>query len=92
MCAPIVLAGDTNSPANKAASPAASAAVTPPSKPASASTAKPVAPADEDLLEFLGSVDEEADGEWIDYLSKTDISKVGRAKQKTPAATEVTTK
>ena len=92
MCAPVVHADDTNSPAKQAAAnPAASAAATSP-KPASTSTAKPVASVDEDLLEFLGSVDEEADGEWIDYLSKTDISKVGRAKQKAPAATEVTTK
>ena len=93
MCAPIVHADDPNSPAKKAAaSPAPSAAATPSVKPANASSAKPVAPADDELLEFLGSVDEEADGEWIDYLSKTDIAKVGRAKQKAPAATEVTPK
>ena len=89
MCAPIVHADETNSPARK---PAASAASTPASKPATASTAKPAtASADEELLEFLGSVGEDADGEWIDYLSKTDISKVSRARNK-PAATEVTTK
>jgi hypothetical protein len=41
---------------------------------------------DADLLEFLGSVDSGADsqaaaddGSWIDYLSKTDISKVAKA-------------
>ena len=89
MCAPIVHADETNSPARK---PAASAASTPASKPATASTAKPAtASADDELLEFLGSVGEDADGEWIDYLSKTDISKVSRARNK-PAATEVTTK
>ena len=75
--APLVLADEPNSPAKK---PAASA-TPPPSKPAAP-------PADDELLEFLGSVGEEADGDWIDYLSKTDISKVSRAK-KTPAATEV---
>jgi hypothetical protein len=92
MCAPIVHADDPNSPAKKAAaSPASSAAATPSPQPANASSAKAVAPADDELLEFLGSVDEEADGDWIDYLSKTDIAKAGRAKQK-PAAAEVTTK
>ena len=86
--APIVHADETSSPARK---PAASAASTP--KPATASIAKPAtASADDELLEFLGSVGEDADGDWIDYLSKTDISKVSRAKQKAPAATEVTAK
>lgn len=76
--APVVLADEPKSPAKK---PAASATATP---------AKPAAPpADDELLEFLGSVGEEADGEWIDYLSKTDISKVSRAKEKAPAATGV---
>jgi hypothetical protein len=71
--APVVLADEPKSPAKKPA--------------ASATPAAP--PADDELLEFLGSVGEEADGEWIDYLSKTDISKISRAKEKTPAATEV---
>jgi hypothetical protein len=85
MCAPIVHADETNNPASK---PAPSAASTP--KPA---TAKPApASADDELLEFLGSVGEDADGDWIDYLSKTDISKVSRAKEKAPAATGVTAK
>lgn len=76
--APVVLADEPKSPAKK---PAASATQAP---------AKPAAPpADDELLEFLGSVGEEADGDWIDYLSKTDISKVSRAKEKRPAATEV---
>ena len=82
--APVVHADDTKSPAQK---PAASATPT-------ASKPKPAAPAsaDDELLEFLGSVGEETDGEWMDYLSKTDIRKVTRAKEKTPAATEVTRK
>lgn len=79
--APVVHADDTKSPVKK---PAASATPTAP---------KAAAPAaDDELLEFLGSVGEDADGEWIDYLSKTDISKVPRAKPKTPAATEVSGK
>ena len=79
--APLVHADDTKSPAKKPAASATPAA------------SKPAAPAaDDELLEFLGSVGEEADGEWIDYLSKTDISKVPRAKEKAPAATEVNRK
>ncbi len=34
-------------------------------------------PLDDELLEFLGSVDTASDdGEWIEYLSETDINKV----------------
>jgi len=85
---PFVCADDTNSPAKKPAA-AASAA----SKPAAATPSKPVAhEADDEFLEFLGSVGEESDGEWIDYLSKTDLSKTAKAKNKTPAAAEVTSK
>jgi hypothetical protein len=58
--------------------------------PAGGSLAVPPPPpnpaTDADLLEFLGSVDSGADsqaaaddGSWIDYLSKTDISKVAKA-------------
>lgn len=46
---------------------------------------KPAAPAlDDDLLEFLGSVDPASDtvqpddGTWIEYLSQTDIGKVAK--------------
>ena len=75
------------SPVKKPA--ASSTSATP--KPATSTTAKPAAPAaDEELLEFLGSVGEEADGEWIDYLSKTDISKAAKAKNPAPAATTET--
>ncbi len=82
---PVVHADDTNSPARKPAP----AAATPAPKPATATAPKPSAPrADEEFLEFLGSVGEESDGEWIDYLSKTDISKVAGAKPKTAATRE----
>jgi hypothetical protein len=44
---------------------------------------------DEDFLEFLGSLDaDDADEEWMDYLARTDIVKVAKAKKQTPAATE----
>jgi hypothetical protein len=78
--APFVRADDTTSPVKK---PAASATSTTTPKPAapSASASKPAAPtADDEFLEFLGSVGEEADGEWIDYLSKTDIPNASKAK------------
>jgi hypothetical protein len=45
---------------------------------------KPAAPADDDLLGFLGSVDSASesgqpdDGSWIDYLSQTDINRVAK--------------
>jgi hypothetical protein len=46
---------------------------------------KPAAPSnDDDLLEFLGSVDSPSDsgqpddGSWIDYLSQTDINRVAK--------------
>ena len=78
LLAPGVHADEPSTPARKPAPPAAAA---PAPKPA---TARPPAPgADDELLEFLGSVGEESDGEWIDYLSKTDISKVAGAKPKT---------
>jgi hypothetical protein len=80
VCFPFVHADDTSDAVRK---PAAS----------SASSAKTSAPgADEELLEFLGSVDEESDEEWIDYLSKADISKAAKPKAKTPAATEASSK
>ncbi len=42
---------------------------------------------DEDLLEFLGTIDAEDDDEdWIDYLTQTDIEKVAARKRPKPAA------
>jgi hypothetical protein len=50
----------------------------------------PDPPADADLLEYLGSVDSEEQG-WIDYLARTDITQVVKAK-KSPDTTEVVDK
>lgn len=84
---PHVQADDTPPAAKKPA-----ASTTPAS--ATSAAAKPVATAgaDDELLEFLGSVGEEADGEWIDYLAKTDIAKAAKAKNKAPAATDTSSK
>jgi hypothetical protein len=48
----------------------------------------PEPPADAELLEYLGSVDAEEDQEWMDYLARTDITQVVKAK-KSPATDEV---
>ena len=47
----------------------------------------PEPPADAELLEYLGSVDAEGQ-EWMDYLARTDIAQVVKAK-KSPATDEV---
>jgi hypothetical protein len=55
-----------------------------PAQPAATPAAKPAATpeADEELLEFLGSVDADAgDQDWIDYLSQTDIAKVAKGRK-----------
>ena len=70
---PHAWADDTSAAAKKPASSTTSAA----SKPAATPSA------DDELLEFLGSVGEESDGEWIDYLSKTDLSKAAKPKATT---------
>ncbi len=80
--APLVQADDTSTAAKK---PAASTAVR-------GAEADRHHAADDELLEFLGSVGEESDGEWIDYLSKTDIPKAAKATSKAPAATETSSK
>jgi len=56
-------------------------------------TRKPADPAlDDDLLEFLGSVDPTSDtaqpddGTWIEYLSQTDIGKVAKPDKPTVVA------
>jgi hypothetical protein len=85
LLASVVHADDTKSPARKPVS----AAATPASKAAPTASNTEVPGADDELLEFLGSVGEESDGEWIDYLSKTDISKVAREKAKTSATSGV---
>ena len=50
----------------------------------------PEPPADAELLEYLGSVDAEGQ-EWMDYLARTDIAQVVKAK-KSPDTTEVVDK
>jgi hypothetical protein len=47
----------------------------------------PESPADPELLEYLGSVDAEGQ-EWMDYLARTDIAQVVKAK-KSPDTSEV---
>jgi len=47
----------------------------------------PEAPADAELLEYLGSMDAEGQ-EWMDYLARTDITQVAKAK-KSSDTTEV---
>lgn len=45
-------------------------------------------PEDDEFLEFLGSVDSDADDDaWLEFLAQTDIAKVAKAK-KTPPAPE----
>ncbi len=71
--------------------PLAAPAAEPPSKsPPPASTAPDDSSLDEDLLEFLGTIDSE-DEDWIDYLTQTDIEKVAARKRPpvNPDATEV---
>jgi hypothetical protein len=57
-------------------------------KPAAAPAKPPADEAlDEDLLEFLGTIDsEDEDDDWIDYLTQTDIEKVAARKRPKPAA------
>jgi hypothetical protein len=85
---PAVRADDPQAPAKPVTSGAppakAPAAKGPPpaaaNKPAATPPAKPAAPeADDELLEFLGSVDSETgDEDWLDYLSRTDIAKAAK--------------
>jgi hypothetical protein len=88
-CVPISQAQDVRAP-----SAGAEAKTVPPQKPAvdgavakkSAATGQSVAEsrrtvpeADDELLEFLGSVDSDTgDEDWLDYLSQTDPAKVAK--------------
>ena len=55
-----------------------------------AAKAAPAPAAEDEFLEFLGSVDtDDADEDWMEYLARTDIVKVAKAKKKAPDATEV---
>jgi hypothetical protein len=69
---------------------AAPAAETPSKATPPAKTAPEDTSLDEDLLEFLGTIDSE-DEDWIDYLTQTDIEKVAARKRApvSPDATEV---
>lgn len=50
----------------------------------------PVPEADDELLEFLGSVDSATgDDDWLEYLSEADIAKAAKAPKTEPAAPEV---
>jgi hypothetical protein len=70
--------------------PLAAPAAEPAKSPPPAKTAPEDTSLDEDLLEFLGTIDSE-DEDWIDYLTQTDIEKVAARKRPpaTPDATEV---
>lgn len=60
--------------------PVTPAANAPPPKAADETTAD-----DDELIEFLGSVgDTEDGGDWLDFLTTTDIDKVARRGSKTP--------
>jgi hypothetical protein len=79
-----VQAQETKNEATKPASPATSAA-----KPAPARTVAAKDDADDEFLEFLGSVDADAtDDDWLDYLAQTDIRKVAKSKKKAQATAE----
>jgi hypothetical protein len=81
--APGTHAQETKSEAAKPASPDQSAA-----RPATGAASSKAAE-DGEFLEFLGSVDSDAtDEDWLDYLARTDILKVAKAKKKAPAAAE----
>jgi hypothetical protein len=55
------------------------------STPAASNAVPATAVDDDEFLEFLGSVDAEgADDDWLDYLSRTDIEKVAKAKKTSP--------
>lgn len=61
------------------AKPPAQRPADPAKRPAPAAKADAVPEADDELLEFLGSVDSETgDQDWIDYLARTDVEKVAK--------------
>lgn len=69
----------------------ASTASSPGARAANDQATKAATPAAEDeFLEFLGSIDADwGDEDWIDYLSRTDIEKVAKAKRASPSMIEV---
>ena len=72
--------------ADRAAGPDAPVANSPGAKAAPKSPAKAdEAAVDDELIEFLGSVgDGGDDGDWLDFLTRTDIDKVAKRGSKTP--------
>jgi hypothetical protein len=73
------------SPAARAAPPKAA----PAAQPGPTRKAPPAAPEDaaldDDLIEFLGSIgDTTEEGDWLDFLSNTDIDKVAKRGSKNP--------
>ena len=78
---PVAQAEDAKPAAPKPA--ATGPAATKPVAPAAAKPTPATPTADDEFLEFLGSLDDEgADEDWLDYLSRTDIEKVAKAKKK----------
>jgi hypothetical protein len=75
--------GRVAKPASTAAKPAPDAAS---SSDAKADPESDADRSDDEFLEFLGSVDSDADEDWLDYLAQTDILKVAKAKKKAQAA------
>jgi hypothetical protein len=87
---PAVAPVGTGAASAKAASPKAAPTRPPASPPAAAPRTPPPATADEaavddELIEFLGSIDDTTEeGDWLDFLSNTDIDKVAQRGSKTP--------
>ena len=78
---PAAQGDEVKAPAPQKPAPAAASA----QKPAAAKSPAP----DDELLEFLGSVDSEGGDEaWLEYLSQADIGKVARGRKPAPAAPE----
>jgi hypothetical protein len=86
--APVVPGAPSAQPAR--ATPPKALPTTPPNPPPSSPrNAPPAAPdetaVDDDLIEFLGSIgDTTEEGDWLDFLSNTDIDKVAKRGSKTP--------
>ena len=70
-------------PSKAASSPPARPSPRPPGK--SPPVAAEESAVDDDLIEFLGSIgDTTEDGDWLDFLTSTDIDKVAKRGSKTP--------
>ena len=88
--APAAHADEATSPAKQPATPISKPPVSVGPAAKAANAPGPATGADDELLEFLGSVDTDTgDQDWIDYLAQTDVSKVAQAKKNAPEAHEV---